>query len=136
MGPLVTVDAHCCIRYYTYIQYTLLYIHTVYITMHTYSIHYYTYIQYTLLCIHTVYITMHTYSIHYYAYLQYTLLCIHTVYITMHTYSIHTVCMFLYVQTCTACMQQIYKGIIRTVPRIYIQSVCVECCTLVLCVYV
>ena len=135
MGPLVTVDAHCCIHYYTYIQYTLLYIHTVYITMHTYSIHYYAYIQCTLLCIPTVYITMHTYSIHYYAYIQYTLLCIPTVYITMHTYSIHTVCMFLYVQACTVCMQQIYKDI-RTVPRIYIQSVCVECCTLVLCVYV
>ena len=39
MGPLVTVDAHCCINYYTYIQYTLLYIHTVYITIHTYSMY-------------------------------------------------------------------------------------------------
>ena len=72
MEPLVTVDAHCCIHYYTYIQYTLLCIHTVYIIIRTYSIHCYTYIRYTLLYIHTVYITMHTYSIHSYAYLQYT----------------------------------------------------------------
>ena len=84
MGPLVTVDAHCCINYYTYIQYTLLYIHTVYITM--------------------------------------------------HTYSIHTVCMFLYVQACTVCMQQIYKYSGQC--RVYTYKVCVLSVTHVYCVCV
>ena len=105
MGPLVTVDAHCCINYYTYIQYTLLYIHTVYITMHTYGIHYYAYLQYTLLCIRTVYTQC---------------ACFYT--------CRHALCVY------NKSISTQYNAVLRTVPSVYVQNVCVECHTLVVCV--
>ena len=61
--------------------------------MHTYSIHYYAYLQYTLLCIHTVYITMHTYSIHtvcLFLYVQACTVCIQQNYKYSGQYRVYT----------------------------------------------
>ena len=117
MGPLVTVDAHCCINYYTYIQYTLLYIHTVYITIHTYSM--YTQCACFYMCRHALCVCNKSIS-------------------TQDSTEVYTY------KVCVLNVTRLYCVCVLSVTHVYcvcverhtlVLCVCAECHTLVLCVF-